>query len=168
MYNLKESAKTLLFLKERGLDNYDLLVEKTAAAQNAFGKDGNRRTKISDRLKEITELQKHISVYIRTKDVYARYRDSKFNKDFYEAHRADLTLRKAAKNHFDSLGLQKLPTIEMLKKEYVMLSAEQKKINSGHKENREEMLALLMAKQNVDRILFGTPTQIKNLERGAR
>ena len=83
-------------------------------------------------------------------------------------HRVDLTLRRAAKKYFDELGLEKLPTIAMLGKEYAMLSDEQKKLSTGNRAAKDEMIALLMAKQNVDRILFGAPKQMKNLERDAR
>jgi hypothetical protein len=55
-----------------------------------------------------------------------------------------------------------------LKKEYAMLSVEKKNLSSGYKAEREEMIALLMAKQNVDRIFGDDCTLQKKQERGAR
>jgi len=46
--------------------------------------------------------------------------------------------------------------------------AEQKRLYSGYKASREEMVALLIAKQNADRILNGSLMPAKNIERDAR
>ena len=66
------------------------------------------------------------------------------------------------------MGLKKLPTIAALKQEYAALAADQKKLGAGYKDARNEIVALLMAKQNVDRILFGAPQKAKSLERARR
>jgi len=153
IFNLKESARTLLFLKENGIDSYDDLVEKATAASADF--DG-RMTKIKaaeKRMAEISELQKHIGVYGKTREVYAKYMKSGWNKDFYEEHRADITLHRAAKKHFDDQKIKKLPTIASLKQEYAALLAEKKKLYNGYHEARGNMRELLVAKGNAARIL---------------
>ena len=153
IFNLKEAAKTLLFLKENGIDSYDDLVSKTAAASADF--DG-RMMKIKateKRMAEISELQKQIGTYGKTRDVYERYRASGWNRDFYEAHRTDITLHRAAKKHFDSLKIKKLPTIASLKQEYAPLAAEKKKLYNGYHEAKDTMRQLLVAKGNAARIL---------------
>jgi hypothetical protein len=171
LYNLKESARTLIFLQERGLADYDLLVEKTETASKNFNEKSDRQKEIDVRLKEISELQKHIGVYGKTREVYKQYRSlptAKKREDFFEEHRADITLHLAAKKYFDSLGLKKLPPMDALRKEYAVLSSEQKKLSSGYRAEREEMIALLMAKQNVDRVLFSEPMPLRSHERDAR
>ena len=51
----------------------------------------------------------------------------------------------------------------MLKKEYAILDKEKRALYAGHKEHRQEMVALKMAKQNVDRILAPTePPKVRS------
>jgi hypothetical protein len=153
IFNLKEAARTLMFLKENGVDSYDDLVKKAAAASADF--DG-RMTKIKaaeKRMAEIAELQKHIGAYGKTREIYARYKASGWNPDFYEEHRAEITLHRAAKAYFDRLKIKKLPTIASLKQEYAALAAEKKRLYSGYHEAKENMRQLLVAKGNAARIL---------------
>jgi len=76
-------------------------------------------------------------------------------KGFYESQRADISLHRAAKKHFNSLGLKKLPTMDSLKREYATLAVERKKLYGGFKQAREEMIRWKMTKQNADMILAG-------------
>ena len=157
IFNLKEAAKTLLFLKENGIDTYDDLAKKASSASGDFSTLTKKIKAAETRMAEITELQKYIGTYGKTKDTYARYRKSGWNNDFYEEHRADITLHRAAKKHFDKLGLKKLPSIASLKQEYATLLAEKKKLYSGYRSSKSNMQELLIAKGNADRILGVKP-----------
>lgn len=163
--NIKEMAKTVIFLQDRGLTDYDALCEKAAAASKLFGDTGDRLKVIETRQKEIASLQKHIGAYGKTLDVYRQYRDGGWNKKFYAKHEQDITIHKAAKKAFDELGLKKLPTVKTLQTEYATLDAEKKKLYQGYRPAREEMIALLMAKQNVERILGMTSMPQKSHEK---
>ena len=158
IHNLKEAAKTLTFLQENGLTEYDVLSEKADAASNRFSNISERIKAADKRLREITELQKNIGVYSKTREIYKRYRESGYRKKFYAEHEADILLHKAAKKHFDSLGLKKLPTIKTLQQEYAVLEAERKKAYREYRPAKDEMISLLTAKQNVDRLL-GVPAE---------
>ena len=72
-----------------------------------------------------------------------------------------ITAHKAAKRFFDKQKLEKLPRMEKLKTEYATLAAEKKKLDQGVKPAREEMIALLTAKQTIDTFLGGAPTREK-------
>ena len=152
------------------MTDYGLLTEKAEAATKSFHDGNDCRKKVDSGLKEITELQKHIGAYSKSLEVYKQYLSlpPKKREGYFEEYRADITLHRAAKKYFDGLGLKKLPTISALKKEYAALAAEQKRLNAGYKDTRNEMVALLMAKQNVDRILFGAPQKVRSIERDAR
>jgi hypothetical protein len=157
-FNLKEMAKTLIFLQERGLADYNLLAEKAGAASKIFGDHNDRRKAVVIRLKEIAELQKYIGTYGKTREVYKQYRDGGWSKKFYAAHKTEIDAHRTAKKAFDALGLKNLPPMDSLRKEYATLDAERRKLSQGYKAEREEMILLLMAKQNVDRLL-GEPRQ---------
>ena len=64
---------------------------------------------------------------------------------------------------------QKLPSIQSLKQEYAALQAKKVKLYSAYKQAKAEMIELLTAKNNVERIL-GVTEKEKNRDRqqGAR
>ena len=75
---------------------------------------------------EIAVLRTQIINYIKTRDTYVAYRKGGYSRRFREEHEADILLHKAAKEHFDSLGLKKLPTVKALNAEYAALLAVKK------------------------------------------
>lgn len=152
-FNLKEAAKTLIYLQENGLDDYEILSAKAEDAAQRFDALSDRIKAGEKRLSEITSLQKSIGTYRKTRDIYVQYRQSGYSKKFLAAHEFDILLHKAAKQEFDKLGLEKLPSIDALKTEYAMLSSQKSKLYAEYKQARQEMVDLQMAKHNIDRIL---------------
>jgi len=134
-------------------------------ASSASGDFSTLSAKIKDadtRLAKISELQKHIGTYSKTRDTFAMYKASGYDKDFYESQRADITLHQATKKYFDGLGLKKLPTIKALKQEYAALLAEKKKLYSGYHQAKNNLRELVIAKDNAAKIL-GLSAQAQNL-----
>ena len=159
----------MLFLQENGIDSFDDLVKKSSSASGDFAALSKKIKDADRRLSEISELQKYIGNYGKTRDTYAQYKASGWDKDFYESRRADITLHRAAKKYFNGLGLKKLPTIAALKQEYAALQAEKKKLYSGYRSAKENMRELAVAKDNAARILgiksdAETQTQERNSE----
>ena len=157
IFNLKQAAKTLVFLQENGIDSYEDLKKKSSSASGDFAALTTKIKEIETRQKEITELQKYVGQYGKTRDVYAAYKASGWSRSFYDEHAADIILHRAAKKYFDGLGKKKLPSINQLKQEYAALAAEKKKLYSGYNELKENSRALAVAKGNADRILGITP-----------
>ena len=150
----------MIFLKENGIDSYDDLVKKASSASGDFAALNNKIKDADKRLAEISELQKYIGQYGKTRDVYAQYKKSGWSEKFYEEHRADITLHRAAKKFFDDAGYgkdKKLPTIASLKQEYAALLAEKKKLYSGYHASKKNMQELVIAKGNADKILGVKP-----------
>jgi hypothetical protein len=71
IFNIKEAAKTLLFLKENGIDSYEDLKKKASSASGDFAALTKKIKDADGRMAEISELQKHIGTYGKTRDVYA-------------------------------------------------------------------------------------------------
>ena len=155
IFNLKEAAKTLIFLQENGVRDYDELAQKTDAATADLNMISGKIKAAEARMKEIQELQKHIGVYRKTRDIYVQYREAKNRRAFYAEHETAIDKHRAAKEHFNSLGLKKLPAMDALKREYASLATECKKLWGGVKPAREEMIRWKMAKQNANTILSG-------------
>ena len=166
IFNLKEMAKTLIYLQENGLTDLDELEKACEAAVQKFSDLAAQSKTASERMKDISELQKHIGAYGKTREIYAQYRKLPPRKQaqFYEQHSSEITACQAAKRYFDSLDLKKLPSIQSLKQEYAKLQAENKKRYPEYKQAREKMIELLTAKNNVERILGVTENE-KNRDR---
>ena len=155
VYNLKEMAKTLIYLQENGLDDYDALAKATDTSAKKYHGISDKTKANNKRMKEISELQKQIGTYGKTREAYTQYRKlpPKKRDVFYNEHSSEIILCEAAKRYFDSLGRQKLPSINTLKMEYAALNAENKRLYPEQKRERVKMMELLTAKNNTDRIL---------------
>ena len=151
--NLKQMARTLIYLQEHGLDDYAVLKEKSAAASARVDALSDRIRELDAKLTANASLQKHIINYSKTRQTYIDYRKAGYSKKFMELHRDDILLHRAAKNAFDELALKKLPTIKSLRAEYAPMLEEKKKTYAEYRAARDEMKALLVAKSNVDRLL---------------
>ena len=162
IFNLKEAAKTLIFLKENGIDSYDDLVKKSSSASGDFSALTKRIKEIEGRQKKISELQKQIGTYGKTKDIYAKYKASGWDRGFYDIHAADIILHRAAKKHFNEIGMKKLPSINQLRQEYATLSSERKTLYSGYHKNKDLSRELATARANAERILGIEPDAQNN------
>jgi len=169
IFNLKEAARTLVYLKEIGIDSYDELKKKSSFASGDFLKVTKRIKEIETRQKEISELQKQIGTYGKTREVYAQYKASGWDSGFYESYRADIILHKAAKKYFDGIGMKKLPKIDQLKQEYAKLNSEKKALYGEYHKLKISSRELATATYNVERILGVTTTQNRDTrDRDAR
>ena len=166
IFNLKEMAKTVMYLQENGLADFGELEKACEAAVQKFNDLSDRTKAANARMKAISELQKYIGTYSKTRDIYIQYRKLTGRKqaEFYEQHTSEINACQAAKRYFDSLGLKKLPSIQSLKQEYATLAAENNRRYPEHKRAREKMIELLTAKNNVERIL-GVTEKEKNRNR---
>ena len=153
VFNLKQMAQTLNYLTEIGLTDYDELAKRTEEASARYHDLGSQIKEIEKRMEETAAMRRHIINYVKTKDVYTAYRKAGYSKKFYAAHESDILIHKAAKQAFDELKLEKLPTVKMLQERYAALEAERKTAYSSYRQAREDMRNLLTAKANVDRLL---------------
>ena len=153
IFNLKEAAKTLIFLKENGIDSYEDLKKKSSSASGEFASLTKRIREIESRRKEISELQVQIGTYGKTRDIYAKYKASGWDRGFYDIHSADIALHRAAKNHFDKLGMKKLPSINQLRQEYSTLMSERKTLYGDYHKLRDLSRELSTSRANAERLL---------------
>lgn len=150
VYNLKQMSETFLFMREKHIESFEDLYEKTDAAVARFNDLSSRIKAAESQMAANLALQKHIQNYAKTRDVYEAYRKSGYNKKFFEEHRAEITLHKAAKEAFNAAGGTKLPTIKELRQEYAQLIVQKKEAYKGYREAKWEMQELLKVRQNVE------------------
>lgn len=159
LFNLKEAAKTLNFLTDNGITDYDELVAKAEESGEKFDAVSARIKQAEGRMSEVAALKSHIINYSKTRDVYAEYKKSRHKKEFRAEHESELTMHEAAKAAFDALGGAKIPKIAQLQEEYTSLLSEKKERYEDYKTLKKEMIEYQSALQNIDRILNIPPPE---------
>ena len=152
-FNRKELAKIYLFLKESGLDNNEDLVAHTEKLSSRFDELSESIKATEKRLAEIQVLRTHIDNYSHTRDVYVEYRKSGYSKKFFEEHREEIQLHKAAKDAFNQLGVKKLPTRKELSVEFNQLLIAKKQAYAEYRQVRDDLREFQIAKRAMDVIL---------------
>lgn len=110
------------------------------------------------RLQEIAVLKTHIINFSRSREVFNEYKASGYSRDFFEAHRDTLTLRRAAKNAFDEYMQahpeeKSLPRVKELSIEYAEVLARKKKNYQTYRTMRKDNEEWQVAKSLVAAIL---------------
>ena len=153
VYNVKAVAKALLFLEQHDIRDIDEL-RKRADDSSEYFSDLSKTIKSAEkRMAEIAVLKTHILNYSKTKDVYVEYRKAGYSKAFFEAHREEITLHKAAKEAFSELGGEKIPTVKQLNEEYADLLQKKKEAYKHYREAKQEMTDFATAKYDIERFL---------------
>ena len=153
IFNLKEAAKTLNFLVDNGLTDYDELAARAAQAGDRFNAASRRIKQLEARMAEIAQLKTHIINYSKTREVYAAYKKSRHKKEFRAEHEAEIAQHEAAKKALDALGGKSIPKMAQLSEQYASLLAEKQKRYAEYQAARRDMISYHTAKANVDKIL---------------
>lgn len=166
VFNLKQLSQAVIYLKEHGNMNYEDLQERTTAVTANFNALSAQIKDLESQMSANSELQKQIVNYAKTRAVYIEYRKAGYSKKFRVEHEAEILLHQAAKKHFDSVGITKLPSVKFLREEYAGLLEQKRKAYAAYKQTRTEMKELYNVKANVDYLLGKDVTERKqNQER---
>ena len=153
VFNLKEAAKTLNFLIENGIADYEELAARTNDAGEKFDAISVRIKQLEGRMAQTAQLKMHIFNYSKTRDIYREYQKSRRKKEYYAAHADEIKKHEAAKASFDALGGKPIPKVSQLTAQYGELLAEKKACYEEYKEARKAMIEYRTALQNIDKIL---------------
>ena len=149
-YNVKQFAESILFLQQHDIhdkETLDALVDGSSAKYHELMKT------IKDAEEKMAAnkvIKTHIINYAKTRETYIAYRKSGYSKKFFEAHRDEITLHKAAKEAFSKLPDGKIPKVKDLNEEFARLLSEKKAAYSEYKKIKKEMRDYQIAKQNVE------------------
>ncbi len=155
VFNVKQVTKAVFFLQERGVRTYKELAERADSSARRFDELSEKIKACDSRLTEISEMRKAIINYAKTRDTYIAYRKSGYSKKFYEAHREEIIIHKAAKEAFSEYTKdgKKLPKVKDMNAEFGRILAEKKAMYGDYKQARKEMKDYQMAKYDIDRFL---------------
>lgn len=151
VFNVKQLASSMNYLSEHGIDTYEDLDARVTTAVQSNDALLEKVKAAEARMSEIAATKKSIHDYLKTKDVYAAWKNTGWSKTFYVEHEQQLLIHKAAKTAFDKMG-GKVPKIKDLSAEYDSLLAQKQRDYASYREARDQMRELLTVKANVDRV----------------
>ena len=153
VFNLKQMAQTINFLTENNITDYETLNKKTKAATDRFHELSQQIKALEKRMAEITELKKHIINYSKTKEVYTAYRESGYSAELHTGDVKDILLHQSAKQAFNLLSAEQIPTIKSLNLEYQECLTKKNLLMKNYKSAKSIMKQSVVIKNNIDLIL---------------
>lgn len=151
-HNTDALASSMIYLKENQIGSYAELESRIQdALDERKGLKGNIRA-AQARMEEISRQKKAILVYRRTKEVYAKYRESGWSPTFYREHKADIEAHKEARAVYSAAN-GKMPTLAELSEEYELLLSQKRQTGEGLSRLSEELKNLRHIKSNMDTLL---------------
>ena len=168
IHNLKQAAKTMNFLTEHKIEQYDDLTAKIAEIQTESEQAADALKDVEKRLADMAVLMKNVSTYQKTKPVYDAYRKAK-NKEKYRAgQERAIILHEAAARSLKAAGVSKLPNLAALKAEYEKLQTQKEALYADYGKLKKQVKEYDVIKQNIDSILQAEkqPEREKETERG--
>ena len=153
IHNLKQAAKTLNFLTEHQISQYEDLTAKIEEIQTESEKTGDALKEVEKRLADMAVLIKNVSTFQKTKPAYDTYRKAR-NKDRYRAaHEGTVILHEAAAKALKAAGISKLPNLAALQAEYEKLQEQKEALRADYGKLKKQVKEYDVIRQNIDSIL---------------
>ena len=168
IHNLKQAAKTLNFLTEHQISQYEDLTAKIEEVQTESEKAGDALKEMEKRLADMAVLIKNVFTFQKTKPAYDTYRKAR-NKDRYRAaHEGTVILHEAAAKALKAAGISKLPNLAALQAEYEKLQEQKEALRADYGKLKKQVKEYDVIRQNIDTILRQPkePERDRETERG--
>ena len=166
---LKEAARTLNYLTENNLLQYDDLEKKVEDVHNSYERTGKELKGVEARLREVQPLIKNISNYQRLKPVYDAFQKAKDKPSFKAKHEAELVIFEAARSTLLAMqGEEKLPSLKTLQAEQQQLLEEQQRLYDERARFKKEVRMIDTMKANVDDFLKPSTEQEHDYQRSSQ
>ena len=168
IHNLKQAAKTLNFLTEHQISQYEDLTAKIEEIQTESEKTGDALKEVEKRLADMAVLIKNVFTFQKTKPAYDTYRKAR-NKDRYRAaHEGTVILHEAAAKALKATGISKLPNLAALQAEYEKLQEQKEALRADYGKLKKQVKEYDVIRQNIDTILRQPkePERDRETERG--
>mgnify|MGYP000347219429 CR=1 FL=1 len=160
VYNLKQMAAALQYLKEHQLFEYDDLAAKTDAATERFHTLAGDIQQTEAELSHVSDLMAAVVQYAKTRPVFGGYKAAKYSQKYLAEHEAELADYRAAKATMaELLGGEKLPKMDVLKEKRRQLAARKKALYLEYRKAQQDMRELVAVKGSVDHLRGLTDNQ---------
>ncbi len=168
VFNVKQMAKTLLYLQEHGIKSRAELTARADAASEKLSAAKERIAALDARIAEVNALRGQIIAYAKTRETFAEYKASRYSRKFYDAHADEIEQHRAAKRCFNEHNLTHLPKVKDLNAEFNALVAEKRTAYAEYRALRDEHRELLIHRENVERFLSDGKSNPDRRARGER
>ena len=164
VYNLKQMAAALQFMREHQISEYDQLTTEAEVASARFHALTEQLRQTEADLAYTSELMGAVVQYAKARPVFDEYKAAKYSKRFLAQHEVELADYRAAKAALnDLLDGAKLPKMAQLKEKRRKLAAEKKALYAKYRAAQQEMRQAVAVKTNID-YLLGVTDGHKNKE----
>ena len=160
VYNLKQMAAALQYLKEHQLFEYDDLAAKTDAATERFHTLAGDIQQTEAELSRVSDLMAAVVQYAKTRPAFDGYKAAKYSRKYLAEHEAELADYRAAKATMtELLGGEKLRKMDVLKEKCRQLAARKKALYLEYRKAQQDMRELVAVKGSVDHLRGLTDSQ---------
>lgn len=153
IHNLKQAAKTMNFLTENNILQYEELIKKIDEIILDSEQTADSLKQNEKKLSDMAVLIKNISTYQKTKDIHRGYIKAKDKEAYRRKYESSLILYEASGKALKDAGIKKLPELAALQKEYTALQKKKEAIYSDYGKLKKKVKEYQKIKQNVDTIL---------------
>ena len=155
--NLKEMAKTVAYIQERGYDTRDSLEDSFSEVKNLASSSRKVLKDTEDKLRILNEQIHYTGQYLANKSVYRQFCRAKHKGQFREEHPAEIALYESARKFLQGQSADgRLPSIKLLKAEKEQLLHKKKEAQKTYHYYRDYQKELNTVCSNVDKILGQT------------
>ena len=153
IHNLKQAAKTINFLTENNIRQYEDLISRIDEIVLDSEQTADNLKQVEKKLSDMSVMIKNISTYQKTKDIHRAYIKAKDKEAYRNEHESSLILYEASGKALKDAGVTKLPDLTALQKEYSALQKKKDAIYSDYGKLKKKVKEYQKIKQNVDTIL---------------
>ena len=166
--NLKEMAKTVAYIQERGYDTRDSLEDSFSEVKNLASSSRKVLKDTEDKLRILNEQIHYTGQYLANKSVYRQFCRSKQKGQFRKEHSAEIALYESARKFLQGQSADgRLPSIKLLKAEKEQLLHKKKEAQKTYHYYRDYQKELNTVCSNVDKILGQARTRQPEKQKGA-
>ena len=154
VYNLKQMAAALQYLREHDLMDYAALASSTEATVDRAHKLAGELRDTEAALAKTSELMGAVVQYAKTRPVFDGYKAARYSRKYLAQHEAELADYRAAKAAMSELlGGAKLPKMDTLKNQHRELSEKKKALYAEYRKAQADMRQAVAVKANIDHLL---------------
>lgn len=141
------------FLTEHRIEQYTELTAKIAEITAASEQAAEELKGAERRLTDMAVLIKNVTIYQKTRPVYAASRKAGNPAKYRAEHESALILHEAAVKALKAAGITKLPDVAALQAEYAKLQAQKGALYADYGKLKKQVKEYGVIKKNIDSIL---------------
>ena len=154
VYNLKQMAAALQYLRENDLMDYEALAASTEKAVERFHTLSEELRQTEAELEKTSELMAATVDYAKTRPVFDGYKAARYSKKYLSEHEAELAAYRAARATMNELlDGAKLPKMADMKKSRQELAGKKKALYAEYRKAQADMRQAVAIKANIDHLL---------------